>query len=218
MHRLDKGTVATPACFQLPNEGRRYSGLRGHEKEEIRLRLLELQGNRCAYCERRTGDAHNDGHIEHFRNQAEYGHLDLEWANLFWSCNDEKTCGKHKDKCNKQSGVLAKFHPDDVVDPSSEDPESFFLFVTDGTVRPIDGLDDRNLHRALETLRVFQLTESPYLRKAREDAIRPYLKAIDSIAEFGPEIVVKYVQYNFDDAAAAPFGTAISQYLRGFVA
>jgi uncharacterized protein (TIGR02646 family) len=218
MHRLDKSTVPTPACCQLATDGRRYTTLHGHEKAEIRTRLLELQKHRCAYCERRTAQGHDDGHIEHFRNQAGHDHLSLEWANLYWSCNDEKTCGKHKDKCTKWAGALARFDPDDLIDPGIEDPEGFLLFVTDGTVRPVEGLDGRDLERAIQTLRVFQLNDSAYLRTSREDALKPYISTINSLASAGQEIVVGYVKYVFDEGASAPFGTAIRQYLRGFLA
>src|SRR6266851_7484367 len=153
MHRLDRGTVPVPACLVARPAGSRYDTLRGKEKKEIRTRLLELQCHRCAYCERRTGDERDDGHIEHFRNQAGHADLELEWANMLWSCNDEKTCGKHKDKCDRHSGSLACFEPNDIIDPSNEEPDDFLLFVVDGTVRPLDGLNANNERRVLETLR-----------------------------------------------------------------
>jgi uncharacterized protein (TIGR02646 family) len=180
--------------------------------------LLDLQKHRCAYCERRTGEAKDDGHIEHFRNQAGHDDLTLAWFNIFWSCNDEKTCGKHKDKCNRQSGRLAAFNPNDLIDPCQDDPNTFLLFVVDGTVRPRDGLDAVNQRRAEETLRVFQLAESAYLRKSREDAVKPYVGAIDSLLFAGADLVVRYVKSEVAKIDSAPFASAIRQYLEGILA
>src|SRR5437870_1903328 len=100
MHALNRDTVPIPACLAAPPAGRSYADLHGHEKEEIRAHLLDIQKHRCAYCERRTGHERDDGHIEHFRKQVGHIHLVLAWTTMFWSCNDEKTCGKHKDKCD----------------------------------------------------------------------------------------------------------------------
>jgi uncharacterized protein (TIGR02646 family) len=218
MHRLDRSLVPVPGCLVAPPAGRRYDTLFSSEKEEICTGLLELQRHRCAYCERRTGEERDDGHIEHFRNRAGHADLDLAWANMFWSCNDEKTCGKHKDKCNRWSGRLARFDPDDIIDPSVEDPDDFFLFVVDGTMRPLDALDASSGRRALETLRVFQLANSAYLRRSREDAVKPYLGAIASLLSAGKDLVVRYVQGEIANIDSAPFATAIRQYLEGFLA
>jgi uncharacterized protein (TIGR02646 family) len=218
MHALDRNTVPIPACLIAPPAEWDYSDLRGNEKEEIRTRLLELQRHRCAYCERRTGDQRDDGHIEHFRNQVEHIHLRLSWGNMFWSCNDEKTCGKHKDKCDRATGPRATFNPNHLIDPSQDDPNNFLLFVVDGTVRPRDGLDEENERRAKETLRVFQLADSAYLRKSREDAVNPYVGAINSLLSAGADLVVQYVKGEFARIEEAPFATTIRQYLEGILA
>ena len=217
MHRLDRATVPIPACLAVPDTGRRYDRLSAAEREEIRTSLLELQKHRCAYCERRTGEDRDDGHIEHFRKQADHEDLSLTWPNLFWSCKDEKTCGKHKDKCTKAEGHLAKFDPGDLVDPCVDDPDAYFLFVVDGTVRPREGLDPKSHRRAEETLRVFQIADSPYLQKCREDAVQPYLGAIESLSSAGQELVIRYVQSQMNHVDSSPFATPIRQYLEGFL-
>jgi hypothetical protein len=137
---------------------------------------------------------------------------------MFWSCNDEKTCGKHKDKCNRQSGPRAAFDPNHLIDPSQDDPNKFLLFVVDGTVRPRDGLNEADERRAKETLRVFQLADSAYLRKSREDAVRPYVGAIDSLLSAGADLVVQYVKNEVAKIDKAPFAATIRQYLEGISA
>jgi uncharacterized protein (TIGR02646 family) len=218
---LDRSSVPAPPCLVAPDENglqRRYGDLHAGEKEDIRRALLLMQRERCAYCERRTGVARNDGHIEHFRNQADHQALDRHWENLYWSCNDENTCGKHKDKCDRNAGPQARFDLENLIDPGAEDPERLLVFIVDGNVRPRDGLSPSDRRRAEETLRVFQLANSPFLRKMREDAIRPYVGALTTFQAFGPEMFVTYVRSSLAELDSAPFATAIKHYLESMIA
>lgn len=212
MHKLRRPDP--PICL-TDTSVRSYGELHGNEKAEIRHKLLDMQRHRCAYCERRTGENAQDGHIEHFKKQAHHKNLSLTWSNLFWSCNDENTCGKHKDKCVRTGGEHGSFSEDELINPEVDEPEEIFLFVVDGTVRPKDGLDGVSKRKADETLRVFQLDRSAYLNRARADAVRPYIRAVDSLLIAGPEIVTRYIQNELQQSESAPFGTAIKQYLEG---
>lgn len=219
MHQLDRTCVAVPQCLVAPANGRRYADLHGHEKNEIRDRLIEMQLERCAYCERRTGRDRDDGHIEHFRNQADHQHLDLDWTNMFWSCQDEKTCGKHKDKCDIVGGTGRQraFDIADLLNPCDDNPDEFLDFVFDGTLQPRSGLSPADQRRTEESLRVFQLAESPFLRRSREDAVRPYKLAVDSLLSAGPQSVRQYLDAVLPQIEAAPFTTAIRHYLGGLL-
>src|ERR1700723_46316 len=217
MHLLDRNTVPIPPCLVAPAEGLAYDHLNRAQKAEIRTNLLALQKQRCAYCERRTGEERDEGHIEHFRSQAAHRDLKVAWSNMFWSCNDEKTCGKHKDKCTRPAGPKATFDPNELIDPSVDDPPHFLLFVVAGTVRPRDGLDVVGQRRALETLRVFQLADSAYLRRSREDAVKPYVSAVDSLLSAGRDAVVRYLQSEGARIDSAPFSAVIRQYLEGIL-
>lgn len=214
MHFLDRSLVDVPECLVAPAVDRVYEDLTGGEKGQIRQALLDLQHYRCAYCERRTGDHRSyDGHIEHFRDQADHGSHTLDWDNLFWSCRDERTCGKHKDKCRKQAGSQRFFDHAVLIDPSRDEPDDYLIFVSDGTVAPRSNLAEGANERAAETIRVFQLNESAYLSRARHDAIRPYLSAVTTLTTFGPEILHAYVKRELQQAENAPFGTAIRHFL-----
>ena len=218
MHRIDRDTVPVPACLAVQPAVEKYDRLNTTAKAEIRAALLTLQGNRCAYCERRTGDESDDGHIEHFRKQADNPALNLTWSNMYWSCSHEKTCGKHKDKCVRESHPrLAKFDPKEIIDPGTEDPRPFFLFATDGHVFPYPGLNAHGLRRASETLRIFQLEESAQLRWSREDAVKPYIRNIAWILDESPEKLELYVRTQLEQIGAEPFVTPIRQYLEGFL-
>ena len=135
MRKIDRTSAPVPECLENAHEDSTYKELRREHIEQIRRTLLTIQGGRCAYCERRTGENSKDGHIEHFRNQAVHQDMTLTWNNMFWSCNDENSCGKYKDGCNKESGIRSKFDPSDLIDPAIDNPDDYLLFVTDGTVR-----------------------------------------------------------------------------------
>lgn len=217
VRKLDRTSVPMPACLNNPPAQYSYGRLRGAEKEQIRNALHAVQGVRCAYCERRTGTEAGDGHIEHFRCQADHPELDLSWNNLFWSCNDESSCGKFKDGCVRDGGHRARFNPADLIDPSVDDPDLFLLFVTDGTVQVRAELSDADVRRAQETLRVFNLTESAYLRKAREDAVRTYVSTVQWMQQHAPALLASYVAREQTAAAEAPFSAVALQFFRDFI-
>jgi uncharacterized protein (TIGR02646 family) len=187
--------------------------LSGAEKAQIREALHAIQGQRCAYCERRTGPGKNDGHIEHFRCQAGHDALALDWTNLFWSCNDETTCGKFKDKCTGAQGLRARFDPTVLLDPSIDDPDDYFLFVVDGSVKVRDGLDELGRQRAIETLRVFNLSDSAFLRKAREDAVQPFVGIVTMLMKIAPDTLADYISSEMARSADLPFSAPIRHFL-----
>lgn len=216
MHKLDRSSVACPTCLVTYVPGSHYGQLQKDEKEEIRTALFTMQRSRCAYCERRAGNELY-GHIEHFRKRADQPELQLTWSNMFWSCLDEHSCGKYKDKCDRPlgSGPRARFDANDLLNPCDEDPDVFLEFLVDGTVRPREGLSTGDAKRANETLRVFQLDANAFLRQSRKDAVSPYMTAVDTLLDFGVEAVKKYVASVQTDIDAAPFSAVIKQYLRG---
>lgn len=216
MRKLDRASVPVPECLQNIPEGWVFDDLRGAEKDQIRACLRLLQKSCCSYCERRTGENPKDGHIEHFRKQADHPNLTLAWDNLFWSCNDENTCGKHKDSCTRQSGAHASFDVNDLIDPSNIDPDNFFIFVSDGSVAIKDEIAEAQKRIANETLRVFNLAGSAYLRKAREDAVNPYKDTIDWLLKSAPHLLVDYIESEKEKVGSAPFSTAIKHFFRDY--
>lgn len=171
-----------------------------------------MQLARCAYCDRPTGAKHDDGHVEHFRGQAEHQHLELAWDNLFWSCNDEGTCGKHKDKCSHTSGPRRRFNSDQILNPSNDDPNDYLQFVSDGHVRPREGLSAELQARANETLRVFQLDASPLLTELRRDSVQMLVRAVDFLSDT-PPLLRRYVDKEISQASSRPFSLAVCQFL-----
>jgi uncharacterized protein (TIGR02646 family) len=216
MHKLDRNSVSAPTCIVPHNPARRYQPLHGAQKEEIRTALLNMQRERCAYCERRTGTLNDEGHIEHFQNQAGHEELETDWNNLFWSCLDERTCGKHKDKCDmpQSPGPQRVFELADIIKPCTDDPDHFMMFISNGTIAPRENLSVDELRRYSETLRVFQLADSPFLRKSREDAVKPYIGSLVALCAAGPEFLLQYIASELDRLDSVPFATAIRHFLQ----
>lgn len=144
-----------------------------HHKPEIRECLVEMQGNKCAYCERtipgvldkkRKGEAQ---HIEHFKRVELDRKLTFEWTNLFLSCSDQNSCGKYKD--HQEKGVLIE----SVVKPDVDDPEDFLQFLSDGSVIVRPGLSPSENKKGEKTLEIFNLNgKENTLRARRAQAIR----------------------------------------------
>lgn len=217
MRKIDRSAVCCPAFL---TEARDYKNdLRAAQKQVIRDELMKLQGGCCAYCERLIGANNDEGHIEHFRRQCDHPHLSVEWSNLFWSCLDERTCGKAKDKyldgfqkTSERAGVEAK-----LLHPGEDDPEDYLLFVFDGTVKPREGLSEDQIDRANRTLKAFGLADSAFLKRSREAAARPYVLAIQRLSKFGMEEVVEYAAEMLRGLGREPHTTAIKHYLRSVI-
>lgn len=137
MKRVIKGTE--PASFTewkvLANEewSPTYSDLRQPEKKELHTSLLTEQGYACCYCgDRITLDS---SHIEHFRPQKDFGHLDLEYANLHASCQGETETPKPS-HCGHSKG--SDFCEDSHISPLEDDCESRFRFNLLGEIETRD--------------------------------------------------------------------------------
>jgi uncharacterized protein (TIGR02646 family) len=218
VHRLERSRLPEPPCLASRRQAADYARLTKAEKAEIRTALLALQADRCAYCERRTGDHQDyDGHIEHFRKQANHSDLDLKWDNLYWSCLDERTCGKHKDKCSAATGPRRIFDPADLLDPGCDDPEDYLRFTSDGSVAPRDGMGELATRRATETIRVFQLNEAACLKRSRRDAVHPFFEAVALLLENDPDLLRKYVDRQLRSCSDAHHGTAIKHFLMNVI-
>ena len=168
-----------------------------------------MQETRCAYCE--ADISSGDRHIEHFRQRSRFPQGTFQWDNLFGSCNRTGTCGKHKDSCGT-------YNQQDLIKPDVEDPDKFFLFVTDGTVRVRKGLNAEDKRRAEETLRVLNLdAENGPLRHMRKRVVAGYLQTAEDISnlaqEYSPEEWLPILQAEIAATSQFPFATAIRHAL-----
>lgn len=88
----------------------RYEALGSDLLRTLKQALLKEQTGQCVYCGGRiriapTGNEHDEEcHIEHFRPRADYQELEVDYDNLFLSCNGGRhrrdgkagTCGHRK--------------------------------------------------------------------------------------------------------------------------
>ena len=215
MQRLNRASVAAPACITPHDPQRKYSGLRKPQYDEIRSALQTMQKKRCGYCERRIGTGEKDGHIEHFRCQADHPDLTTDWTNLFWSCNDQNFCGRHKDVCNIVGGTgkCRSFNPQDVIKPDVDDPDAYLHFISDGSIQQRQNLTPQETIRFSETIRVFQLADAAFLVDSRRDAVKPYVDAVTDLMSDGPERIRAYVARQLSRLDGAPFETTIRHFL-----
>jgi uncharacterized protein (TIGR02646 family) len=168
-----------------------------------------MQGQRCAYCE---GDLNSLGqHIEHFRQRDRHPRLTFEWHNLFWSCDREDSCGTYKDNS-------ATHNENDLLKPDEDDPEEYFLFVSDGTIAVRSGLNAVQKRRAEVTLRAFNLDQQwGRLRMMRQSAAAGYIKTAEEIREFAaqvePEVWRPFLEEELRNIQDLPFCTTIKHVL-----
>lgn len=133
----------------------------------------------CAYCDRvidisDRGD-YGDGHIEHLERISDNPSRMGDWSNMFFSCNDNTSCGHYKDS---QAG---RFKITDIIDPSKENPLDYLQYDANGGVHPIRG-DASQMHKAEETIRVFNLDQAPSLRALRKmiaDSVAAFISSFD---------------------------------------
>jgi uncharacterized protein (TIGR02646 family) len=207
MHKLQRSVA--PACLFNYQHGRdNWKAVTAEDKREIWERLNEMQQHRCAYCE---GSLRTDKrHIEHFRQKGLDPKVTFLWSNLFGSCNRSDNCGKFKDE-------LPPYDPADLIKPDEEDPERFFLFVSDGSVAVREGLNTTDKKRAMETIRIFNLNGA--LREMRRSAIAGYIDLgmeFVEIVESGDLTREQCIELYKDELVATaylPFSTAIKHTL-----
>src|SRR4051812_35154990 len=110
MHKLDRTAIPAPACLaNYDHLQHSWGDIKQADKQVIRQSLVQLQGERCAYCE---GSPYREGHIEHFRrkNPAHFPQLTFRWDNLFLACGSQDHCGHYKDRPRAPA-----YNPDHVI-------------------------------------------------------------------------------------------------------
>jgi len=212
MHKLERPKA--PDCLEDFQHGRNnWSYVSHNDKEVIWQQLDVMQQKRCAYCENTLQDkkGNRKAHIEHLRQRNRYPQGTFQWDNLFGSCNRNNSCGNYKDR-------LPLYNHADIIKMDIEDPEHFFLFVSDGTIVIRSELSEQDKDRAQETLRVFNLDSmNGSLRHMRKIAIQGYLQTAEELlqlaTEFDREEWYPLLQEEINKTKHLPFSTAIKHIL-----
>lgn len=207
MRKLNRGTVA--GCLANYKHGlHNWNDVTSTDKQAIWQELIAMQGERCAYCE--ADISSGERHIEHFRQKGRDPTQTFVWANLFGSCNNKATCGKHKDEQPVYPPVV-------LIKPDVEDPEYFLRFHSDGTisVRTTDRTQIEQ-NRANETIRLFNLSDGA-LRWQRYAAVSGYIQTAEEIAELAAAdtaLAAQYLASEIKETSHLPFATAIKHTLQ----
>jgi len=210
MHKLYRPSA--PLCLSQYQHGRdSWSDLttNADQNTEVWQQLNEMQVERCAYCERNISKP-IPRHIEHFRQKANhiYPQGTFEWENIFGSCNKDTSCGKFKDRYHSgQSEYIVKMDVDD--------PEKYFLFLSDGTITPKNNLSEVDLAKAKKTIEVFNLNGS--LREIRKNMLRGYMQTAELILktyeDLGSEEGELALKKELESIQGEEFETAIRHQL-----
>ena len=139
--------------------------------------LHSMQKELCAYCERKIKKEEKKYHVEHFRCRHHFPENQLEWNNLFLSCNDKKTCGTHKDRSKTE-----KYDVNDLIKPDIEtyNPEQYFTYISNGEIKVRLDLNNEDKRKANETIRVFNLNEINLVNR-RKKIYYIYEKLFESV-------------------------------------
>jgi len=208
MRKLDRPNPAPPCLCSYNHGAHSWNDVQPADKAQIRAHLETMQGKRCAYCEGSL-DALGQ-HIEHFRRKSAHPALTFDWNNLFWSCDQNDSCGHFKDRGAGQYNIA------DLIEPCCDDPDEFFVFRSDGTISVRRGLSAQDERRAKETLRVFSLdADWGRLRAMRKAAVSGYVNDADEAfsAGFSPNDIRTYFAEVLEHAKELPFYTAIRHVL-----
>lgn len=214
MKKLNRGNA--PTCLNQYQHGRNnWSDVSSGHKTEIWTQLIQMQGERCAYCE--CSISRPNCHIEHFVQKGRVPQETFNWDNLFGSCNISGTCGKLKDN-------VGRYDHHQVVKPDIDHPDEYLLYINDGTIVPAKGLSAAQQGKAEQTLGVLGLHHSGgQLREMRRYAIAGYIQTAEGIAEFAiddPDDTCGWRQELENELTIIsdhPFSTSIRHMFRSYI-
>ena len=225
MHKLDRTSVAPPACLASYNHPTHsWDDLAGKCKQQLRAALVQMQGIpgvttpdaneyglRCAYCE---GSIFHEGHIEHFRrkNANHFPQLTFTWNNLFLACGSSEHCGHFKDRKDAPA-----YNPAHLIKPDQDEPDSYLYFHSSGEVRVRSRLNAADALRASETIRVFGL-DNRTLAGARAQSLSVYKKKVTAdLDELASWPLADRQAYLTEEIAATryePYATTVKHFLQ----
>jgi uncharacterized protein (TIGR02646 family) len=141
----------------------------------LKTPLLALTWGKCAFCEGELG-AQAYPQIEHYIARTVDPDRAFEWENLLPVC---QICNRSKDQFDHNGSLLK---------PDIEDPEPFFWITPEGDLEPSPTLDERQTHRASETIRLCNLNRGGLRENRRQvaDAVMRWLArtaGLDGIAD-----------------------------------
>lgn len=172
----------------------------------IRLRksLVEEQGYICCYCMKRIFV--EDSHIEHFWPKDEFDKIDLEYGNLFASCNGDGVI-EMDDYCGHKKN---NWYSESMIAPTDSEVERMFMYSMDGRIHPTSRRSTSNA--AQEMINNLGLN-SFHLERARRDAIQA--SEVYDEDEYTEEEIRSFIDFYLhkDNGKYVPYCKAITDCL-----
>ncbi|MEZ6016514.1 MAG: retron system putative HNH endonuclease [Planctomycetota bacterium] len=182
------------------------------EKHEVWSALGEMQGTRCAYCDR--GLDEKKRHIEHFRERRQFPELTFTWSNLFGSCDDEHSCGKKKGRARQGDVDYAR-----LLKPNDVDPGEYLIVSSTGRIEPRDELDDAERERARLTIEVFGLNHPGLVWQRSQiiEGVTAYLSDLASLLKEDGDLETarQLLREDLRPLQEDPLGWVVEQRTRG---
>jgi uncharacterized protein (TIGR02646 family) len=187
-----------------------WGNFQGDEKKDVLEALKRDQGFVCCYCEQRL--AERTVHIEHLQSRRDAPHLALEFTNLLACCQRDL-------KVERQAPIHCghlKGHQSLDVHPLMQDCRAFFIFDSQGGIRPSDEpARSQVARRAIETLGL----DVSSLVAQRSQAIDGALTLFEEGAS-DEEIrqLIAFIESQNAEGHHTPFASAVVQVLTSYVA
>ena len=178
-------------------------------RRRLRENLIKEQGQICCYCMKRI--FLDNSHIEHFRPKIHFPNKDLEYDNLFASCNGAGTiyldehCGHKKEEWWAQ----------ELIPPTDNEVENIFKYSIDGKIHSTPKRPTTRI--AQEMIKNMGL-DSFHLERERRQAIEASEVFDEEV--YSEDDIRSFIDYysNKDDGVYVPYCGAIIDCLKDMLA
>ena len=212
------------AGFELQNGRKaRYKGdfstddsLGIQRRKDLRQQLVIEQGGICCYCMGRIDNT--SAHIEHFwpKGIRQYQHLDLDYNNLFASCEGMRLFDENANMLLKTDEFCGhkkeNWFDENMIMPTDYKVEELFTYLDNGEIREKSGSEAYIASSMLKNLGL----DSFYLNRNRSEAIDEMYKELDFIDIDDKEVISDMVDYydNMIEGKYVPYCGALVDCLK----
>lgn len=175
-------------------------------RRRLREELLKEQGYICCYCMKRIDL--DTSHIEHFWPKKFFGEKDLDYDNLFASCQGIETLDQNVDHCGHRKH---DWWTESMISPTDYDIEEMFKYALNGEVHSVS--ERRESHIVDQMISEFGLN-SYVLIRSRQEAIETS-EAFDE-DDYSDEDIRDFIEYysNKNEGYYTPYCKAIVDALK----
>lgn len=116
--------------------------------------LTKIQDGLCVYCEEKLKKGY---HVEHFKCRNQFSQNDLDWDNLFLSCQNTQHCGIYKDSSNNKNYDIKHILKPDLKE---DNPSKYFTYLISGDIKCNSNLKGFEKFRAEQTIEILNLNNA----------------------------------------------------------